>query len=177
MRFLATLAFFVAFTAAVFAQTFSPQSINALKARIAVFETAAASMEINGLVDVMPPKIKNFLMTKYNVSEQQLKDSIDAVFKQTAETVTITSFKMDVDKAESKTLSDGLNVLIVPTETRMDIKDQGKILATSATVAFIENDMWYMLRVDAQQLPILYEVYPAFKEVTLPEEKMESIKD
>jgi hypothetical protein len=177
MRLFSALAFFFVFATHVFAQSFSAEQMDALKARVATFEKAMSTMEINGLVDVMPPKIKNFIMTKGNVNEQQLKDAIQATFTQAAETVTIQSFTMDFTNAESKRLSDGMDILIAPTETRMEIKGTGKVLATSATVAFIEDGVWYLLRADAQQIPIIHEVYPAFKDVTLPADKMEVIKD
>jgi hypothetical protein len=177
-QLLTALAFLFSFTVSVFAQAFSPESIVALKDRIATFEKAMLSWEINGIVDIMPPKIKGYIMTRGNVTEPQLKDAMAKQFATTAKDVTIMSFIMDVDKADTKTLSDGTNYLLIPTLTKMDVKDYGKLLSTSSTLAFVDGDKWYLLRVaDQEQIQILNEVYPAFKDVTFPQEKTEDIKE
>jgi hypothetical protein len=61
----------------------------------------------------------------------------------------------------------------------MDLGEAGgKIKATSSTLGLLDEETWYLVRVeDAQQVEILKEVYPAFADVEFPTGSMEPVAE
>jgi hypothetical protein len=128
---------------------------------------------------VVPPKVLEKIAAKYNVTAEQLVQATQQQFDETMKTVEIVSFGMEIDSAEIIALADGTPYALIPTETVMDLGDNGgKIRAKSSTLGLLDGTTWYLVRVeDAQQVAVLKEVYPAFADVVFPTGSMEPVTE
>jgi hypothetical protein len=177
-RFAVAFLFLVASTLAGWAQTYTTEQLDALKTRLTVFENGIRNKDYQVMSDIIPRTIWENIKTKAKITDAQLVEAIKATMMQTFETATITDFKMDMAAATTHALADGMLYMMIPTSTTVAVKESGTFKSSSATLAIIENDVWYLMRVsDKAQITILHEVYPAFKSVTLPEDKLEKIEE
>jgi hypothetical protein len=177
-RFVLAIVFLLSTVAAAWAQSFAPDQMEALKARITTFEAGIRSFDYNVMAEVIPRKVWNHIKTEAKVNDAQLVEGIKTALSKAFETVEIVDFKMDVPAATTHALSDGMLYMLIPTSTTMEIKNSGKFVTTSSTLAFVEEGKWYLMRVsDKQQVDVLHQVYPAFKTVTLPDDKTEKIEE
>jgi hypothetical protein len=166
------------FSLSVHAKEFQSQELAALKDRIASFSAAFETLDIKVITGVIPPKVKAYIRDQAKLTDAQLEEGMATVLKQTMEKVKIISFKIEPDKATSHDISNDRTYLLLPTETVMSITEGEKIVVKSQTLAMLEGDTWYLVRInDAQQRMILGEVYPEFKGVEFPDEQMETIKE
>jgi hypothetical protein len=167
-----------AFSLSVHAKEFQSQELAALKDRIASFSAAFETLDIKVIIGVIPPKVKAYIRDQAKVTDAQLEEGMAAVLKKTMEQVKILSFKIEPDEATSHDITDGRTYLLLPTETVMSITEGEKIIVKSQTLAMLEGDTWYLVRInDAQQRMILGQVYPEFKGVEFPDEQMETIEE
>ena len=175
-RIAGALALLLAFAAPAFAQT--AEQHDALQARIANFDAAMKTSDMVGIMDVVPPKIIDKLAETYKVDKQQLIDGMQQQINEAMQNITLVSFGMDLDQTQFTTLPDGTLYGLVPTETVMDLGEQGKFKSSSSTLALLDGDTWYLVRAeDPEQGALLKEIYPAFADVTFPAGKMEPVKE
>lgn len=166
-RFAAAVLLLAAFAAPALAQTDEQRA--ALAARIESFDAAMKASNMAEIMSVVPPKVLDKLAATYKVDKQQLIDGMQQQIDAAMAGITLESFGMELDKAEFSTLADGTLYGLVPTETVMDLGEQGKFKANASTLALLDGDTWYLVRVeDPQQVALLKEVYPAFADVTFP---------
>jgi ketosteroid isomerase-like protein len=161
-----------------YAKDFPATEITELKTTVSTFDAAMRANDMKTVLKTMPPKIWSFIKEKGKVTDEQMLEAISAAMAQAMEGVTLLDFNMDVAAATTHELSDGTSYLLIPTVTKMDVKDYGKVATNSQTLALREDGKWYLLRIsDPQQKQILGTVYPAFKDVELPTDKLEDIKE
>lgn len=162
----------------VFADTFSNEEMVSLTQKADDLEKAISANDSVQLAHGIPPKIWNFILDKSNLTDAQLVESIRLSMQKAAETVTISSFKTDVEHATAKQLSDGFRYMLVPTDTYLTIVGAGKVVVHAQTLAFIDSGKWYLVRIsDPQQAAILKLVYPNFKDVEFSKSITENVKE
>ena len=111
-----------------------------------------------------------------NGDDKEAMAVIDEMAKALA-AVKIVSFGMYLAKAEQRELADGTPYVLVPTEVVMDAGD-GKTAVRSHTLALMDADVWYLMRVsDQEQLTILRQVYPEYAGVEFPSGSVEALKE
>jgi len=175
-RLAAAAAVLVALAAPAFAQTDEQRA--ALAARIESFDAAMKASNMAEVMGVVPPKIIEKLAATYNISKEKLIEGMQQQIDAAMANIKLVSFGMDLDKAEFATLPDGTLYGLVPTETLMDLGEQGKFKASSSTLALLDGDTWYLIRAeDPQQQALLKETYPAFADVTFPAGTMEPVTE
>jgi hypothetical protein len=128
----------------------------------------------------VPPKVLDKIASTYNVTNEQLIEGLQQQIDEAMKNVTMVSFGMELEEAEFTTLDDGTLYGLVPTETVMDLGADygGKLKASSSTLALLDGDTWYLVRIeDPQQIAIIKEVYPAFAGVTFPSGSMEQVTE
>jgi predicted flap endonuclease-1-like 5' DNA nuclease len=163
---------------AVFAKDFPATEIAELQTVVNGFDTAMRANDTRSILKVMPPKIWGFLKEKSKFDDEKLIQVIGDALAAAMKDVTIIDFKMDVAAATTHELSDGTSYMLIPTVTKMDVKNYGKVAASSQTLALRDEGKWYLVRIsDPQQKQIVTTVYPAFKDVELPSDKLEDIKE
>ncbi|MGC4026850.1 MAG: hypothetical protein QM744_17955 [Mesorhizobium sp.] len=147
-----------------------------LAAAVGKFDTAMRGSNLEAIPDSMPPKLFEHIARISNTTVEQLRASMVQQMKALFEAVKVESFSMDVEKAEYLELPGGEPYALIPTETLIDTKTQ-KVLAKSKTLGLLENDNWYLVRIDEpQQVKILREIYPVFESISLPAGTMEVVK-
>jgi ketosteroid isomerase-like protein len=158
----------VAFATPAFADPIPEADRAAITARVDAFDAAFKSGDMAAVFDYMPPKVLANLATQSGMTEETLmaamKEQIDAAF----ETVTIEEFGMDVDTATWEMTPDGSRgYAMIPTFTVMTVEGAGKMRAEGDTLAFSDDDKWFLVRVDdPAQVQLLTAVYPEFSGVT-----------
>ena len=180
MRLIARLAAAFALLAALAVPAFaqSDEQRAALAARIDSFDAAMKASDMAEIMGVVPPRIIDKLAATYNVSKDKLIEGMQQQIDEAMANITLVSFGMDLDKAEFVTLADGTLYGLVPTETVMDLGEQGKFKSNSSTLALLDGDTWYLIRAeDPQQQALLKEIYPAFADVTFPAGTMEPVTE
>jgi ATP phosphoribosyltransferase len=161
-----------------FAKDFPATEIAELQTAVNGFDTAMRANDMKSILKVMPPKVWGYLKEKSKLDDEQLMNVVGDALAAAMKDVKLLDFKMDVAAATTHELPDGMSYMLLPTVTKMEIKDYGKVAAISQTLAIREDGKWYLVRVsDPQQKQIVTTVYPAFKGVELPSDKLEDIKE
>jgi len=149
----------------------------ALAQTVSSFDAAMRASDYAGVVKIMPPRILEHIAKSAGVDPDVLRKIIIEQMAKALAAVKIVSFGMDLAKAEQKELGDGTPYVLIPTEVVMDAGD-GKTAVRSHTLALIDADVWYLLRVsDAEQLTILRQVYPEYAGVEFPAGSTEALKE
>ena len=140
----------------------------ALKIRISEFEKAMKTNDMDSILRVVPPKITAAIAEKFEISIEQLQAAMKAAMEGAMASVTMLSFKIDLENAEKKETAAGRIYLLVPTTTVM-IFEETKVQSKSKTLAFVDDGIWYLVRIsEDQQVQFLKSAYPEFDSVTFP---------
>ena len=140
----------------------------ALKIRILEFENAVKNNNMDSILNVVPPKIMATISEKFNINIEQLQAAMKDAMVNAMASVTMLSFKMDLENAVKKETVAGRIYLLVPTTTTMTL-DETEVQSKSHTLAFVDGGTWYLVRIsDDQQVQFLKAAYPEFDSVTFP---------
>ena len=165
-------------TASVSARTVTAAETASLEQTVANFNAAMTANDFVTVAKVIPPKVLAFIAKSANVDVEALNKIIIEQMAKALADVKITTFSMDLLTAEHRELADGTPYVLVPTETVIALPDGSKTRVKSSTLALLDENVWYLLRVsDAQQLQILRQVYPQFVGVEFPAGSMEAVED
>jgi hypothetical protein len=169
---------FVSPIEAATAKDFPATEVAELQTVVNGFDAAMRANDMKLVLKTMPPKVWNYLKEQSKLDDENLTAVVSDALAAAMKDVKLLDFKMDVAAATTHELSDGTSYMLLPTVTKMEIKDYGKVAAISQTLALREDGKWYLVRVsDPQQKQIVTTVYPAFKGVELPSDKLEDIKE
>lgn len=140
----------------------------ALTERIATFDAAVRANDIDGIMGVVPPKVLERLASQFGLSVDQLIGEMQKQINEVMTDVKVESFGMDTKKVDFVT-EGGLTYGLIPTESVIDLGAAGKLRSTNTTVALLEDDTWYLVRIDnAEQIDVIREVYPMLADVQFP---------
>ncbi|MEL6297537.1 MAG: hypothetical protein AAFV26_02165 [Pseudomonadota bacterium] len=148
----------------------------AVQKRVDAFTGAMDAKEYVKIASFLPPRVLELISSKSNVSIDKLKASMEKVMQSTMQQVDIKSFSMSVDDADVRAGTGGEPFLLVPTKTVVKAPDGRTVEATSHTLALKDKDVWYLMRVQLQQVQLLAEAYPYLKGVTFPRGSMKVIE-
>lgn len=151
-----------------FAQSLPPAQQQALTERIDTFGAAVRANDIDAVMGVVPPKVIEQLAAQFGLSVEQLIAEMQKQIDEVMTDVTIESFGMNTKKVDFVTQS-GLTYGLIPTESVIDLGPAGKLRSTTTTLALLEDDSWYLVRIDnAQQIDVIKQVYPMLADVQFP---------
>ena len=140
-----------------------------------------AAMRVNdyaAITRTIPPKVMAHIATQAGTDVETLRTYLIQQMTTLLSDVKMTSFGMDLSKAEYRELGDGSPYALIPTETVVDVGAAGKTSVKSHTLALLDGGAWYLLRVsDEPQVAILRKVYPGFVAVTFPAGSTEAVKE
>jgi hypothetical protein len=148
----------------------------ALAETITSFDAAMRANDMERIMGTIPPKMLNAMAAQFDVTVEELVAAAAQQMQQAMANVLLVSFGMNLEAATYAALADGMPYVLIPTETVMEIPGSGKIRARSDTLGLIEEGAWYLLRIDASQLPLLHQVYPGFAGVELSPGTMEAVE-
>ena len=144
---------------------------------VSSFDAAMRANDYAGIVKIMPPRILEHIAKGAGVEVDVLRKIVIEQMANALAAVKLVSFGMDLAKAEHRELADGTPYVLIPTEVVMDAGD-GKTVARAHTLALIDADVWYLIRItDQQQLTILRQVYPEYAGVEFPSGTTEALKE
>jgi hypothetical protein len=150
-----------------------------LTAEVANFGQQFNDGNMSAIFDYMPAKVIENLSAQAGLTKDALFAMMTTEIESAMELVTINDFSMDMDTASWQMTPDGsIGYALIPTVTDMTVEGMGKVHATGETLAFQEDDQWYLVRVDdASQALLLTNAYPAFKGVTFTPGAMEVVAE
>jgi ABC-type Fe3+-hydroxamate transport system substrate-binding protein len=178
-RFAFALALCLALLAPAAAQGLTDSQQQALVDRVESFNAAMKANDMKTVMGVLPPRMLERIASSAGVTTELLLDAMQEQMDEVMQSVTIVSFGMDVAAAEVVTLEDGFVYAMIPTETVVDLGTEGgKMRANSRTLGLLEDEVWYLVRVDdAQQVAIVREVYPPLVNVEFPAGTVEAVTE
>ncbi len=177
-RFAVALGLVLALTLPGFAQELDDAQQAALTARVESFDAAMRANDMVAVLGVIPPKMLERIAAASNITIEQLMVATQQQLDDAMQNITLVSFGMDLEGAETAALADGSTYVLIPTETVMDLGESGKFKATSSTLGLLDGEVWYLVRVeDPQQVALLKEIYPAFADVEFPTGSMEPVTE
>jgi hypothetical protein len=149
---------------------------SALAATIAAYDGAMRANDMQHIMGTLPPPILEAMAAQFSISVDQLIAAAAMEMRQVMQTVLLVSYGMDSSAVTYAELADGMPYALIPTESVIQIPGTGKIRTRSETLALIDRGTWYLLRVDASQLPLLVQVYPGFAAVEFSSGTMEAVE-
>nr|WP_210317074.1 hypothetical protein [Oryzicola mucosus] len=158
------------------ARPITPAERTALTDTVARFDAAMRGTDLEAIAQTVPPKVLDHIAKQANVTVEQLRTTLIDQIKTALAADTIDSFKMDLAEAEFLELPDGKPYVLIPTETVVKT-ESGKMAVGGKTLAFMDGDSWYLVRVsEPQQVNILRAVYPEFATIEMPEGTMKAVQ-
>ncbi len=144
---------------------------------VATFDTAMRGADYAAVSKTIPPKVLGYIADKGGVDVAKLREMVIEQMTKALAEVKIEAFSMDLANAEYRELQTGEPYVLIPTETDMDAGEQGRLKATSQTLALLDDGKWYLLRVnEQQQVEIMRQVYPQFVGVEFDGGSVEALK-
>jgi len=175
VRVMIGLALLLTAAAPGFAEVLPAAQQQALTERIDSFDTAVRANDIDGIMGVVPPKVLDRLASQFGLSVDQLIGEMQKQINEVMTDVKIESFGMDAKKVDFVTES-GLTYGLIPTESVIDLGPAGKLRSTTTTVALLEDDNWYLVRIDnSEQIDVIKQVYPMLADVQFPAGTLEPV--
>ena len=137
-----------------------------LAVAVADFNTAMTDQDWATVMAIVPPKVLEKFAADAGITKEQLLEQMSALMEQSLEQVTIDSFGMDLEQATYAETGDGTPYALIPTETVVDLGEQGKIRASSQTLGMYDEGEWYLVRTeDAATLAALKAIYPSYADL------------
>ncbi len=179
-RILAATALLFALATPAFAQGLSAAQQQALSDRVESFDAAMKENDMQVVMGVVPPKVLDKIASQSGMSVDDLLAAMQAQMDEVMGKVEIVSFGMDLENADFVTLPSGMTYAMIPTETVIDLGADagGKMKATSQTLGLLDDDTWYLVRIDdPAQVAIIKEIYPDFADVEFPAGTVEPVTE
>lgn len=147
-----------------------------LTAAVTDFQNAMSVLDFDRILAVTPPKITQHIAKGAGVSVEELRKMTLEMTKGAMAEVTIEEMAMDMTKATYAATSDGTPYALVPTRTVIKVGDT-RMQSVTASLALFDEGAWRLIRVDEQQqIDILRQVYPGFKDIDLPKGEMKILE-
>lgn len=159
------------------AQELSSEQVAALHAKVAEFNQAMMNGDFETVTGVTPPKMIAHIASSAGLDEAALRQGMIQQIKSAMELVKLEGFSMDLEATKYKALPDGSVFALIPTETKMDLGEAGRIQQNSDTLALMDEGQWYLVRIaDVAQASILKQVYPQFDGVAFSQGTMKTLQ-
>lgn len=159
------------------ARDLSTADKQALEARIAQFEQSFASGDLQAVTTAVPPKLLASMADEFGMEPAKLTEVMAQAMERAMASVTLDFYEMALDRATPGVTTAGRTYMLVPTKTVMTVEGR-KMEATSETLAFADEDIWYLVRIDdARQVQFLTRAYPEFEGVDFPKGSIKVLEE
>ena len=129
---------------------------------ISTFSGQLASGKLEKMLEWVPPQIFVTLAKKAGIDAATLRKTVATNLRTAMADAELVSFRMELDESECKSLLDGSEYVLLPTESIWKIKGD-RFRANNHTVALVLSGKWHFVRLDSSsQRNILIEVFPKF---------------
>lgn len=140
-----------------------------IERRISDFREAISNNDWDGIVSVLPPRLLKTMAKNFDLEVDVLIAAIKEQTKNSMTSVSIVSFELDLENAIKNQSASGRIYLLIPTTTVLKT-EKSKLLGESHTLAFVDDEVWYLIRLgDGAQIMFVKEAYPEFENVNFPE--------
>ncbi len=171
----AAIAFTLALAGASHARGLNDAEKASLSATVSDFNGAIKSANIDRISQTVPPRIFDLLAKKSNVDAAVIRETMLQLLKSALEEAPFEAFSMDVQNAAFKETPQGEPYALIPTEVALAI-DGKRFKVSTHTLALIDGETWYLVRVsEQQQIALLREAYPNFVAEEFPESRTEAL--
>ncbi len=165
-------------TAPLSASEFSKEKKTELGKVLIDFQSIFTKKDYSRFADFMPPKVWTHIKVKSGISDQQLRNAFVKVVQDTFEKVELAEFSINIVAATQHDLPNGEAYLLIPTRTKVVMPESGYAIFESQTLAFLDQDKWYLVRIsDLQQQIFLKAAYPEFGAVEFPAQSENYFKE
>lgn len=155
-------------TAPLTASAFDASDKAAVEPVVAAFKQDFTALDFTGVVEVMPPKVIDYMAKQMNMKSGELTEMLIQQLSVFSGQVTIEKFNLFLNRAKTGTTPDGIDYAFIPTKTVAKGPDGRKTFNTQ-TLALQDGGKWYLMRLEApQQYAIVQIVYPGFANVKMP---------
>jgi hypothetical protein len=171
----AAIAFTLALAGASHARGLNDAEKASLSATVSDFNGAIKSANIDRISQTVPPRIFDLLAKKSNVDAAVIRETMLQLLKSAMDEAPFEAFSMDVQNAAFKETPQGEPYALIPTEVAIAI-DGKRFKVSTHTLALIDGETWYLVRVsEQQQIALLREAYPNFVAEEFPESRTEAL--
>lgn len=119
---------------------------------------------------LMPQKFFKVMAKKVNVPEGEFKQMMLDTLDQAFEMVEITSYSIDLNKADVRKSNSGRDYAFIPQLTKLRAKAGGEEMPLEGYMLGIKDEgKWYFLNWDPNYAPIIAEIYPDLKNLKAPQ--------
>lgn len=129
------------------------------------FVSAFDNADYTSIVQMMPPKIVEFIAKYSRVTTEEAISVLAAGIEATLTSGSMEQFEMDPARMTLDALEDGTPFALIPTQLIAIVNGQ-RVSSTTHTLAMQDNGRWHL--VSLRQAAILRELYPAFDNVEFP---------
>ncbi len=136
---------------------------------------ALAEKRYGELITGMPPRLLPKISERSGIALDVLRPALEAQMTTIMAESSIDSFIVDGTKAEFKALPNGKIYALLPTEVRMTVQGS-KGVSSGHTIGIIDDGMWYLVRLAAEQAAIFRDAYPEYADIEVPKDKLEFTK-
>lgn len=148
-----------------------------LEKTVTDFSAAMAKQDFDRVVETLPPRLLSTMADGAKVDIAKLRAAIVDVMRKGLAVVKISSFGIDLAKAQHKELANGTPYVLVPTKTVIDMPDGSRLINSAHTVAIMDDSKWYLLSIEQpSQIVIFRQAYPDFVNVEFPASSTEVVK-
>jgi len=171
----------LSFSIVVLSLFFNLSELNAfenasIEMRISDYREAVSNNDWDGIVSFIPPLLLRKMARKFDLEVNDLIAGLKQEMKNAMASVSIVYFELDLQNTVKNESSSGRIYLLIPTATVIKSKES-LIRRESHTLAFVDNKVWYLVRLDEDtQIMFLKEAYPEFENVTFPKSTMNIIE-
>ncbi|MBV7410517.1 hypothetical protein [Maritimibacter sp. DP1N21-5] len=152
------------------ASAFDDSDRAGVEARVATFEAAFTSRDYAGVLDVLPPRLLDFMSEELDIPRAELADTMTKQMGIFLSDVTIDAFAMDTASMTTGETPEGTTYAFIPTTTTFTSPEIGTRTLESQTLALEEGGAWYLTRIEMkQQYDIVKGIYPGFAGIPLPD--------
>ncbi|WP_298495002.1 hypothetical protein [uncultured Maritimibacter sp.] len=163
---LATLAVIAAPLAA---SAFDDQDRAGVETTAQAFETAFLARDYEGVLEVLPPKLLDYMSDQLDIPRAELADTMTKQLGIFMSDITIDAFAMDMGAMTTGETPDGMAYAFIPTTTTVTVPDTGKRTLNNQTLVLEDGGQWYLTRIEMkQQYDMMKGIYPGLEDVPLP---------
>jgi hypothetical protein len=156
-------------SSAVLARELKATDKAAIAARLALMDEIVKTQEYGKVFDMMPPKVLAAMIIQNGGNYGQFRINFLSMMAQASKDIKILSVNTYLNNSNFSELPNGLSYVLIPTHTVASVRGKGAISMSDHTLALLENDTWYLMRISkAEQVALLRQVYPEFSSIELP---------
>ena len=144
----------------------------ALAERVAGYQQAFIEKDYEAILDGSSPRFYEHVALLAGATVPELRAFLIEQSKRVMASATIEAHDLDLEAAQYLKTKYDTPYVLIPTRVVLNIPDRGRFEITRETVAIIDDDKWWLMRItDTDQVSMLQQVYPSLANITFSPSK------